>query len=360
VIALFALLLLMAAPIYGQDSGQTAKPHQEFPATDLPSVKLIFAEPNTDSPVQMPSTVMNGPPTCGPEHNAFIQFLTPPPYYNNKVIYSISPDGMVVHYPVEQIVGLTNSYVIFVDPGVTRAVVLLQAQKAGDGRQSPVRYYMAEFDYEGKLQHYTNLDLGFEPVEVVQLSDDGFLVSGADAGLGRSAFVLIDSNGTIQRDFKETSLMPSDKDLTGMLTSMNFVGMNPKDMPPSIRLTAVLSLFKPVHSMSGVLMVEPGAGARVIEILRSGDTRTVVLDLPAHQIAQSVIVSKKGWFVRTSLQDSETQWNLYQVDPETGQAIKRIDTSGVPSINIACSTDSGFYGFRWIDKKPYLIRGDFR
>jgi len=350
----------MAAPsLHAQSSLDTVKQPQDSSIADLPSAKLIFSEPKTDSPVQMPATtVMNGPPKCGPDGRSFFQFLTPPPYYNNIVVYSVSPDGTVIHYPVEQIVGLTNIYVRFIDPGVTNAVFLFLAQKAGDSTQSPVRYYMALFDYDGKLQNDTNLDLGFEPVEIVQLYDNGFLVLGADTALGRPRFVLIDSSGTIRRDLGETSVMPSDSDLTAMLNSMTVIGMNPKDMPLSQKIPAVLSLFRPVHSTGGVLIVEPGVGARVIELLRSGDTRTVRLKLPTHQIAQSIITNKGVWFVRTFLQDSETQSNLYQVDPETGQTLKRIDTSGAPASSIACPTDTGFYGFRWIDKKPYLIHGD--
>ena len=355
-IAVLGLLLLLAAPsLYAQSSGETEK----HPA-DLPSVRVVFSEPKIDAPIEIPSAAMGGPPLCGPEGRSFIQFLTPPLYYNNKVVYSVSPDGKVIHYPAEQIVGLTNIYVRFIDPGVTNAVFLLHAQQAGASAHSSEHYYyMALFDYDGKLQNYTNLDLGFEPSEIVQLYDNGFLVSGADTR-GRAMFVLIDSSGSIRRDLRETPLMPSDEDLTAMLNSINIVGMNPNDLPLPLKIPAVLSMFRPVHSNGGVLIVEPGAGARVMEILRSGDTRMVKLKLPPHQIAHSIMTNKGSWFVRTHLQDSDTQWNLFQVDPETGQTLKRIDTSGVPATSIACPTDTGFYGFRWIDKQAYLIHGDLQ
>jgi hypothetical protein len=193
--AVLGLLLLLAAPnLYAQSSGETEKHPQDSSTTaDLPSVRVVFSEREIDSPVQMPSTVMNGTPICGPDGRSFIQFMTPPPYYNNKVVYSVSPDGKVIHYPVEQLVGLTNIYVLFIDPGVTNAVFLLQARQAGASAHSSERYYMALFDYDGKLQNYTNLDLGFEPAEIVQLYDNGFLVSGADTARGRTMFVLIDS-----------------------------------------------------------------------------------------------------------------------------------------------------------------------
>jgi hypothetical protein len=356
-----ALSAQYAAPsLFAQISGQADKqPQAPSTTADLPSVKVVFSEPKIDSPLQLPSTVMGGGlPMCGPDGRSFIQFMTSPPYYNNKVVYSVSPDGKVIHYPVEQIVGLTNIYVRFIDPGVTNAVILFHAQEAGT--HASEHYYMALFDYDGKLQNYSALDLGFEPVEIVQLYDDGFLVSGGDTAQGRPMFVLIDGSGTIRRDLRETPLMPSDKDLTAMLNSINIVGWNPKDMPLPQKITAVLSLFRPIHSQRGVLILEPGAGARVIEILRSGDTRIVGLKLPANQIAHSMMTNKGSWFVRAHLVGSSTEWSLFQVDPETGEALKRIDTSGVPATTISCATDSGFYGFRWIDKKPYLIYGDLK
>ena len=295
------LLLLMAAPsLFAQISGQTDK-QALAPSTtdDLPSVTVVFSEPKIDAPFQLPSTVIGGFPMCGPDSRSFFQFLTSPPHYNNSVVYSVSSDGKVIHYPVEQIVGLTNIYVRFIDPGVTNAVILFHAQEAG--AHASEHFYMALFDYDGKLQNYSALDLGFEPVEIVQLYDDGFLVSGADMAQGRPMFVLIDSSGTIRRDLRETPLMPSDKDLTAMLNSINIVGGNPNDMPLPQKIPVVLSLFRPTHSQSGVLIVEPGAGARVIEILRSGDTRTVRLKLPTNQIAHSMMTNKGSWFVRAHL-----------------------------------------------------------
>lgn len=361
-IAILGLLLLMTASNLYAQSGEATEKHSQGSSTiaDLPSVRLVFSEPKIDSPLEMPSPVMNGPLTCGPDGRSFVQFMTPPPYFDHKVVYSVSPDGKLIHYPVEQIVGLTNIYVLFIDPGVTNAVFLLQAQQAGVSAHSSEHFYMALFDYDGKLQNYTDLNLGFQPVEIVQLYSNGYLVSGADTGQGRAMFVVIDSGGTIRRDLRETPLMPSDEDLKAMLNSTNPVGTDPNDMPLSMKIPAALSLFRPVHSSGGVLIVQPGARARVIEILRSGDTRVVKLKLPSNQIAHSIITNKGSWFVRAHLQGSDTEWNLFQVDPETGQTLKRIDTSGVPSTTIVCPTDTGFYGFRWIDKKTYLIRGDLQ
>jgi len=352
-----ALCLAVTSPIlWGQTP--TAPISQTTP--DTSTLKLVFSEPKLDSPVEMPSAAMGGPPLCGPEGESFIKFLTPPPYYNHTTVYSISPDGKSVHYQTEQIIGLKDIQLLFTDPGVTNAVFLLRATSAGESAHSPANFYLTLFDYDGKLQHSTKLDLGFDPVELVQLSVNSFFVSGVDSGSGGPRFAVIDDSGTIRRNLSEATIMPSDQEMTAMVSSIDIVGINPNEMPPSLKVGALLSLFRPVHSAAGVLILEPGAGAHVIEVLKSGETRTVKLNLPPKQVAQSIVTRKGSWFVRTSSQDSETVSNLFQVDTETGETIKRFDTSGVPATSIACSVDSGFYGFRWIDHKPYLISAELK
>jgi hypothetical protein len=52
-------------------------------------------------------------------------------------------------------------------------------------------------------------------------------------------------------------------------------------------------------------------------------------------------------------------WTRRRVVHEQDE-LRRINTSGVPATSIACPSDSGFYGLRWIEQKPYLIFGDLR
>jgi len=356
-------LMCMSSALSAQTSVSGGKQSLDPQKTDLPSLKVDFSSPNTDSPLNLPSAAVNGPPVCNTDGLAFFQFLTPPPYYNKKHVYSVSADGKVVNYPVDQITGLTNSWVIFSDPGLTNAVILFHAKKVGAAAASPDLYYMALFDYDGKLRDYTDLDLGFEPIQALQLSDDRFLVSGSDVARARLRFVVIDSAGTVIRELSPLIFLPGDADLREMLGSINSVngaGINPSDLPVPQRLSLTISLFRPVHSDRALLILEPGSVPRVIEISRAGESRVVKLTLPPNQIANSLLTTKGRWFLRTAVQGSNTQWNLLEIDPTSGQTLRWIDTSGVPASSIACATGSGFLAMRWLDHKPYLLDGTFK
>jgi len=349
-----------AAPVFlfAQTRGGTGDQRRDSLKSDLPSMRVSFSEPKLDSPLDLPSVVVAGPAVCSSNGLAFAQFLTPPPRYNEKHIYSISSDGKVVHYAVEQIVGLTNVSVVFNDPGVTGVVVLFRARKVGEAIHSNL-FFMAFYHYDGELRGYTQLDLGFEPVQVAQLTDDRFLVAGSDHTQGRPRFVAIDGRGTIVKELIDAPLMPGELQIKEMFGSMNILGMSPNELSDSQRTTMVLSTFHPVHSERSLLILEPGPEARVIEISRAGESRIVKLKLPANQLPYDLLIAKARWFVRTMVQGSDTQMSLLEVDPNSGQALRWISTSDVPAGSIACPTDSGFSAIRWIDHKPYLLDGRF-
>jgi len=355
-IAPFALLAA-ALPSYSQAARASASGTQPLRTSpELPVARLAFSQPDVDSPLSLPSMAISGPPTCSSDGRAFIRFMTPPPYYNNIVPYSVSPVGNVVHYDVGRIQGLTDIYVTFIDPGTTNVALLLRARESGAEMHSPIEAYMALFDYDGDFKGVSRLDLGFRPIEIAQLYQNGYLVLGADPETGDAKLVLVDSTGALLHEFTN-SLMPSGEGLTTMLSSLSFAGKSPKDFPEFMEKSMVVSLFRPVHTNEGILLLRPGAGARVLEILHSGEERSVELKLPPKEAAQTLLVSDEKWFVRTSPQGDDTASNLYEVDPTSGQTTERIDTSGVAATSIACAANSGFYGFKWIDHKPYLIRG---
>lgn len=357
--SLIFLWLLSFSYLHAQVDGRTAASSQNLSPADLPSAKLTFSAPDLDSPLDLPAPIMNGAAVCGPEGRAFFEFLTPPPMYNHRVIYSVAPDGKTTRYALEQIVDLTKPLIVSFDAGLSKVAMLLRAEAPGEARPSSFGYYLALFNYDGKLDSYSKLELGFQPSKVAQLNDDGFLIIGTDTGTARVRFVEVDSSGNLLRDLGSDPNVPSEQRLKNMEQSLHISG--PKsNVPAWMAISAALSVFRPVHSSQGLLIFEPGAGAQVIEFLRSGEIHTLKLKLPVGQAPDSVIAGYGKWFVRTYQQGSDSRSDLYQVNPETGDTTERIDTSGVPAGSIACPTDSGFYGIRWIDKKPYLIFGDLR
>jgi hypothetical protein len=356
------LLLAFICPcLLGQTVGESAEAKQETLTPALPTAKVSFSDPDLNHPIQLASALLGGPPECGPDGRIFFNFRVPPPMYNLSIIESVSPaDGKTADYPVERIVGLTKTVLDTYDPGVSAVSMILDAVPAGHPQASSSGFYLALYSYDGELEDYSRLDLGFEPVRIAQLTDDSFLVAGFDPAEGRSHFVLIDSRGKYLRDLDAGSIMPSGQQLKTMMGAMNFAGPKPEDFPPAMRTGMVLSLFRYVHSNRGLLLLEPGAEARVVELLRTGEVRTVRLKLPKGQVADSIVVGRGKWYVRAFLEGTDDQYSLYEVDPETGDATARVDTSGVPPGSIACSHDAGFSAVRRIDENFYLLFGDLR
>jgi len=279
--------------------------------------------------------------------------------YNNRAVYSISPSSKLVSYRIDQINGLSDEYIASFDPGVTGPVFLLRAIAAGQAAHDR-HFYLAIFTYDGELRRINKLQLPLEPIKVAQLQDDEYLILGADMAEGKARFVIIDSTGTILRDLDNEGVTLSEERVLTMLSSIDAVGIKPSALPAAQRVPAALSLFRPIHSQRGLLILEPGRDSRIVELLHSGEIRIVRLLLPDNQIADSIIADRGSWFVRSFLRDSDTVASIYQIDPDTGNAIRRVNTSGVPPTSIACPTDSGFVGIRWISHKPYLIHGEIQ
>jgi len=357
----FLLLALLSPPLLGQTGENLPAAKQETVVLALPTVKVAFSDPDRNHPVEGPSRVLGGPPQCGPDGRIFLDFKVPPPMYYYSMLKSITPsDGKSAEYPVDRIVGLTKTVLDSYDPGVSAVTMILRARPAGQGGGAASSgYYLALYGYDGEFKEYSRLDLDFQPVQVAQFSDDSFLVVGSDLQEGKSHFVLIDSRGKVLRDLGAGSILPSEEKLKAMMGGMNFAGKM-ENFPAVARAAMVLSTFRYTHSNQGLLILEPGAGAQIVELLRTGEVRTVKLKLPKQQIADSMIAGRDKWYVRAFLEGTDDQYSLYEVDPETGNATARVDTSGVPMGSIACFQDAGFSALRWLEGKAYLLHGDLR
>jgi hypothetical protein len=283
-----------------------------------------------------------------------------PPNYDYSNIKSISSsDGKTAEFPVERISGLTNTALKSYDPGVSAVTMILSARAAGKGGAASSGFYLALYNYDGEVEGYSRLDLDFQPVQAVQLTDDSFLVVGYDLPKGHSRFVLIDSRGKVLRDLGASAFMLSDQQLKSLIVGLKIPG-NLENAPPVSRTSIILSAFRYTHSNRGLLVFEPGEEAQVVELLRTGEVRTVRLKLPKQQVAHSMFAGGGKWYVRAYLEGAVDQDSLYEVDPDTGVATARVDTSGVLPGSIACFQDAGLSALRWIDGKAYLQHGDLR
>ena len=354
---LLIILYCLLSVCEAQTRGLGQSTAEEF--DDLPVAKLVFSAPNLKAPVELPYTLMDGAPVCGQEGRVFFQFLTPPPTYNTKDIIAVTSDGKVTHYPLEQISNLKFVSVLSLDPGLTRAVMLLKGTDAGRPSLSSSGYYIALFSSDGRLQNKVKLDLEAQPSKVAQLTDDTFLVIGVDAIRNGTRFLIVDSGGKVLRDRAADAMFSAEK-LAAGLNSQDVRGGSPNDLPGDMRLAGMLNLVRMVHTNQGVVVYVPGSTMEVVEIYPSGESRKLELKLPKEQLLQSILVDQRFWYVATTLRGSDTESALFQVNTQNGRATRRIDTSGVPSTTIACPTETGFFAFKWIEKRPYVINGEMR
>lgn len=355
-IALTLLLLSAAKFSFGQNSSPS--PIQE-PGINPPLSYSVanFSDPNLDSPLQLPSTIMDGPPVCAADGTAFLQFWVPPPTYNFKEVFSISPEGHITSFALDRISGLSRTTIRSFDPGITYTTMLLWAQSADSSLSEKQQYafYLTRFDYDGKLDGYSKLTLDFQPGQVAQLGDNSFLILGTDTVNSRPAIALIDSDGKVLQRLDTDKTLPSEDLLKNMAKASNFAGLRPEDLPPPMRLSVTLSMLHFTHAGNKLLMMMPGLYPKIIAISAEGQTSDLNIKLPKGQIGDSLLVSSARWLVRTHAQDVEDQSSLYEIDPETGATIREIRTGGVPATSIACMNDGAFYGFRWVNHKPYIM-----
>ncbi len=356
--------LILATSLFGQESATRTTYLKSDPGIELPQVDGRFSLPKTDSPLPLPSTVMDGPPVCSSDGVAFLQFWTPPPTYNSKQIFSITAKGDVAAFPVSRASGLTNAMIRSFDPGSTMAVMLLNAAPepaAGSGSFSQKghrEYYLARFKYSGEFDRLTRLDLNFLPGQIAQLDDDTYIVIGTDQVNAKPVIILINGDGTILRHLDTQEVLPSDQAVDQMMSATNFIGLKPQDLPPAMRMSVALSRLQFVHFGTKLLLLEPGPHPRIIESSPGGQIRVVSIKLPEGQVGDSMLATKNSWMIRAYPEGQDGLSNLYDVDRETGVTVRQVRTAGVPATSIACYSEEGLFGIRWVERKPYLMVAD--
>src|ERR1700739_528059 len=339
-------------------SGDQTSPSGAPVYQSIPSWTVNFSDPKLDSPLNLPLPITNGPPTCSADGTAFFVFLGHPPAFDQRAIYSVSAKGKVTVFSAEKIPGLQRVEIRSVNPGITSLVMLIGAARSDETappgqiiRNGP---FLVRFNYDGSVQGFAPLDVGFRPGQAVQLNDKSFLIFGAEPASAAPQAVIVDLDGAILRQPDAYGMIPPEQDLLRMVAAADRTGMQ-SSLPLELRLSAVINSLQFEHSGRSLLLLEPGGDAKVLALLPSRDVRPIAIRLPKGDQADSLIAVNGKWIVRAYPEGANDKMSLFEVDPETGNATREIRTQGVPPSAIACGSKEGFYGLRWIDKKPYVI-----
>lgn len=326
---------------------------------DIPYRIMTFSSPKLDAPLQLPFTIMDGAPTCSSEGYAFYQFWTARSSDSPRAIVSVSPSGNLTTYSLAQITGLRFTTVLGLDSGSSRLTLLLTAKPADASEGAHFGFYLARFRYDGRLDGVSQLKVDFQPGQLAQLGDDSYIVMGTDLSKAQPVVALVDGSGEILRRLGTDALIPSGSALTQMMAAQNFVGIKPDAMPPAQRLFYLMNIFRFIHFGEDLLLLEPGASAKIVELLPDAEVRTIALHIPKGQVAESLIAAPGKWLIRAHRADADDQESMFQIDPADGEADLGIRTGGVPPTTIACAKQDGFFGLRWIDHRPYLISATY-
>ena len=149
------------------------------------------------------------------------------------------------------------------------------------------------------------------------------------------------------------------KSLQSMLRSSGYGDATANNFLPVMRLSMSLSLIHYAHVGTKLLLLEPGANAKIVELSPGGEIQSLSVKLPDGEVADSILPAQSQWMIRAHPSGIDTISNLYEIDPVSGNAIREIRTSDVPATRIACWDGGGFYGLRWIKGKPYIITGSY-
>lgn len=90
---LIAALLLVPCVAAQDKGGRTSQAADSFHGDEIPATTIVFSDPKLDSPLPLPSTVMDGLPTCSNDGIAIFQFYTSPPAFDGKAIYAVKGNG---------------------------------------------------------------------------------------------------------------------------------------------------------------------------------------------------------------------------------------------------------------------------
>ena len=350
---MIAVLLLAVLAIPLLVSGQTPESHA------VPSLEVDFAA-DGGTPISFPSVVMAQLPVC----------------YSSKscsALLSVEPHTMArlvaAHFDLS---GQDRS----VDPSAIESLSYLQATsssptehglivvvhgaasdtalgarlvpKAGsepDHSNLKQGYYLCLFDDDGKPQGVHLLDSRFRTPRAAYLGSDQILLLGFDNRNEKPALAVLDRSGNIVQFLDDQGSLPGGDEL------LKRSGVKIDDAAPQfakqIFMAQEVTSWKFGYAGNRLLLLQPGTQAVVWSISPGGEIRKVKLRMPPGTTASTVVSSDHSWLIRSFVATDPDAGLLFEFDPETGEALRRIDTKLVPPTSVFYEAGGIYYALWW-------------
>ncbi len=261
------------------------------------------------------------------------------PFQNSLLVTSISPSREAHSFPLNQIPDLYDITDLGHFASDSEVIFLLRAAKGQNKTEHHL--YIVSFSRDGEYEKTTRLEDDFEIYQIGVFPSGNYLAFGYDRSDHSPKLALLKEDGTLLEYLKagENDLPKS------LLGTLNNSGKG------SAAYIAPTEFVAQEHS---IYLVQLKTEFPLLEISESGAIRALHFKLPGGLRISSVIPSDKNLYVRVNGEKDQIKDEIYELDSETGNVLKKLTVSTDQSgWGIACVKGNNFLSFK--DVKGKLV-----
>lgn len=329
----------------------------------VPSLQVEFST-NGGTPVSFPSPVVTQLPVCYSGDSCIANVALDRKNFAQIVGVSFDLSGKSHLVDPAAIQNLSYVQILSSTPTPGGAAVLVHGDESNDGigvRLVPKSgaqpsdrsglsegYYVCFFNREGEPTEVHSIDPRYIPAKIAYLDSDQILLLLVDKISEKPVLALMATDGQIVRTLDDQGALTIGGDLvngSGMKIPNSSRLANPI-AANQIMMGAALAGWQIGYAGKRLLLLQPGAKAIVWSILPGGGIRRVKLKMPPGVVASTIVSSDHAWLIRSFIAASDTGL-LLEFDPDTGDALRRIDTKGTPPTSVLFASNGDYYAIWW-------------
>jgi len=343
----------------------------------IPASKIAF-DTSEGTPISLPSLMITMEPVCYSSDSCAANFALLPatstdapaqaaPFNPKDVTAYFDLSGKVHAIDPAALEDLSYVQILSATPtGNGVAILIHGASTEGDnaarlvpksGSEPPRSkvdwgYFVCFFDSDGKPQGIQRIDSRYKAARIAYLGADRVLLLLFDQVNEKAVLSIMKDDGRIVRILDDEGSLPG----TSELAKGSAVRDGDLDVYKRLAAASELTGWQFGNAGGRLLLLKPGADAAIWSISPGGEIRKVKLKLPPGVQVDSIVSSDHAWIVRSWVPPS-SPGPAFQVDPENGEVLRRIDTDPAPSSSILFASQGTYYAFWWDkDQHPFIVK----